>query len=143
MRTKCIYDGDLKTFAVILDTGEEVVECLTRFAKEQFLTASQVTAIGALSQVTLGYFDFNKKDYNRIPVREQVEVVSLVGDIALEGSTPKLHAHLVVGKSDGSTCGGHLLDAMVRPTLEVIINEAPSHLRRKFDADSGLALIRF
>jgi predicted DNA-binding protein with PD1-like motif len=92
--------------------------------------------------VTLGYFNWEKKDYKRIPLREQVEVVSLVGDIAEgEGGEPVIHAHVVLGRSDGSAMGGHLLEATVRPTLEVMLVESPKHLRRKHDSESGLALI--
>ena len=94
--------------------------------------------------MTLGYFDWEKKDYQpRSRVREQVEVLSLVGDVALdEGGKPKVHAHVVVGRSDGTTRGGHLLEGHVRPTLEVMLVESPAHLRRRHDPESGLALIR-
>ena len=78
----------------------------------------------------------------KIPVQEQVELLSLIGDIALDGGQPKLHAHVVVGKRDGTTRGGHLLEAHVWPTLEVIVTESPSQLTRTMDRESGLALIR-
>ncbi len=90
----------------------------------------------------LGYFDWQKKDYTRIPVAEQVEVLALVGDIALNDGEPQLHPHVVIGKADGSAHGGHLLEAHVRPTLEVIVTESPAHLQRRSDPESGLALIR-
>jgi len=116
---------------------------LLNFAKENRLGGSHFTAIGAFQEVTLGYFDWQRKDYNRIPVREQVEVVSLVGDVAEDDKGgPKVHAHVVVGRSDGLALAGHLLDGRVRPTLELILTESPVHLRRRHDAESGLALIR-
>ena len=68
-------------------------------------------------------------------------MLSLVGDVALEGNVPKVHAHVVVGKRDGTAHGGHLLEARVRPTLEVILVQPPGHLRRRFDPRSKLALI--
>lgn len=83
-----------------------------------------------------------KKDYLKIPVDEQVEVVSLIGDVALEKDQPKIHAHVVVGKRNAVTAGGHLLEGHVRPTLEIILTESPEHLRKEFDPASGLALIR-
>jgi predicted DNA-binding protein with PD1-like motif len=82
-----------------------------------------------------------RKDYQKISIHEQVEVLSLVGNIALKGSEPSLHAHVVLGKADGSAHGGHLLEAHVRPTLEVVIEEAPRELRRVFDSITGLALL--
>jgi uncharacterized protein len=142
MKGKLIAEGAQRTFAVVLDTGDEAVAYLTAFAKEHRLSASQFTALGAFRDCVLGYFDWEKKDYARIPIEEQVEVLALVGDIALNDGEPKLHPHVVVGKSDGTAHGGHLLEAHVRPTLEVIITESPVHLQRQSDRESGLALIR-
>ena len=141
MRAKLLHDGPQRTFALIFDRGDDVVAPLQRFAAEHGLGASRITAIGAFECATLGYFDWERKDYARIPVDEQVEVLSLVGDIALDGDTPKVHLHAVLGRRDGSTVGGHLLDARVRPTLEVLLTDAPAHLRKRCDPASGLALI--
>ena len=141
MHAKLINEVPERTFALIFDSGDEVVATLEQFAAEQHLDASRLTAIGAFSSVKLGYFDWERKDYLRIPVDEQVEVLSLVGDIALQDAKPKLHAHVVLGRRDGSTCGGHLLEARVRPTLEVLLTDSPAHLKRVRDPESGLALI--
>jgi predicted DNA-binding protein with PD1-like motif len=138
MRAKLIDEHGQRVFAVIFDTGEDPVAGLTRFAEEHNLSASSFTAIGAFSEATLGYFDWEKKDYERIPVGEQTEVLSLIGDIAGK----KVHAHVVLGKRSGAACGGHLLAARVRPTLEVILTESPGHLQRKHDPASGLSLIK-
>ncbi len=140
MKSKLLGGGE-KTFVIVFDTGDEVVAGLLDFAKEHKLAAS-LTAIGAFERVTLGFFESERKDYKKIPINEQVEVMSLVGNITLEESGgPKVHAHVVVGKSDGTAHGGHLLEAHVRPTLEVILVESPTRLRRKMNADVGLALI--
>lgn len=125
-----------------MDKGDEALECLTRFAREQQLSAARFTGLGAFSEVVLGFFDWETKDYIRIPVREQVEVASLIGDVALADEEPKVHAHAVVSRSDGSAWAGHLLEGRVRPTLEVMLTESPVQLRRRYDPDSGLALIR-
>ena len=140
MRAK-IGGGGERTWALVFATGDEVVSSLTEFARREQLGAARFTAIGAFREATLGYFDWSSKQYEKIPLREQVEVLSLVGDVALEGDAPKIHAHVVVGKRDGSAHGGHLLEARVRPTLEVMLIESPAHLRRRFDPESGLALI--
>ena len=142
MRAKLLHQAGERVFAVIFETGEDPVEGLTRFAEQQNLSASGFTAIGAFSEAILGYFDWQKKDYERIPVAEQVEVLALLGDIAVQGEKKKVHAHVVLGRRDGSACGGHLLAAKVRPTLEVILTESPSYLRRAHDPASGLPLIR-
>ncbi len=141
MRHKLISEAQEKTWAVVFESGEEVMSRLQRFCEEQNLSAARFSAIGAFSTATLGYFDWNSKEYEEIPVNEQVEVLSLLGDVAIYEGTPKLHAHVVLGKRDGSACGGHLLEAYVRPTLEVLIIESPAHLRRCLDPESGLPLI--
>ena len=144
MRAKVLNESGGRVFAVIFDIGEDPITGLTRFAEQQNLSASSFTAIGAFSEATLGYFDWEKKDYERIQVAEQTEVLALVGDIAVEAASgnKKVHAHVVLGKRDGAACGGHLLAAKVRPTLEVVLTESPSHLKRVHDPESGLALIR-
>jgi uncharacterized protein len=130
-----------KTFAVVFQTGDHVMAGRNRCASQEGLSASHFTAIGAFRDVTLGYFDCDKKEYRKIPVHEQVEVLSLVGDITINEGKPNVHAHVVLGRSDGSTCGGHLMEAQVRPTLEVILTESPVHLQRRFDKAAGLPLI--
>src|SRR5437868_15401293 len=115
---------------------------LRNFASKHRLSGSHFTAIGAFSDLIVGYFDWEQKDYKKIPLREQVEVLSLGGDIALDEGKPQVHAHVVVGKSDGTAHGGHLLKARVRPTCELILTESPSHLQKKLDPKSGIALIR-
>jgi predicted DNA-binding protein with PD1-like motif len=134
-------DGGQRTFVLVFDTGDEAMDGLSEFAREQRLSAAQLTGIGAFSEVVLGYFDWQAKEYERISLNEQVEVVSLLGDVALEGEEPAVHAHVVVAHSDGRASGGHLLGGRVRPTLEVVLTESPAHLRKRHDANSGLALI--
>lgn len=141
MKSKLISENP-KTFAVIFETGDEAMDGLQKFARSQKLSASHFNAIGAFQDVLLGFFNFEKLDYKRVPISEQVEVLSLVGDVALDNGEPKIHAHVVVGKSDGTAHGGHLLRAHVRPTLEVILIESPRHLHRALDPQTGLALIQ-
>ena len=109
MQAKLINETPERTFALVLDAGDEIVSCLERFGVEADLSASQLTAIGALHDVTLGYFDRDRKHYRPHRYAEQLEALSLVGDIAMDGEAPKVHAHIVRGRGDFSTVGGHLL----------------------------------
>jgi predicted DNA-binding protein with PD1-like motif len=143
MQSRLLHEtGGQRTFAVILQTGDEVIACLTDFITRERITAAQVSAIGALSDAELQYFDWETKTYRKIPVTEQVEVASLLGDVAEADGKPALHLHIVIGRRDGSAMAGHLGAAHVRPTLEVIVTESPAHLRKRHDPESGLALIR-
>jgi predicted DNA-binding protein with PD1-like motif len=144
MQTKLIHEAAGKrTFAIVLKTGDEIMASLQAFAGRENLTAAQITAIGAFSDVLLAYFDWERKDYSHIPVREQVEVASLIGDVALSpDGKPALHIHTVLGRRDGTALAGHLIEAHVRPTLEIILTESPAHLQKRKDPETGLALIR-
>ena len=144
MQYKLLNDGGgQRTFAVVLDSGEEVLKTLQSFVNEQHIAAAQFSAIGALSDVVLKYFDWETKKYLNISVVEQVEVASLIGDVATAPSgEPALHVHIVVGRRDGAAMAGHLGEAHVRPTLEVVLTESPAHLKKVLDRQTGLALIR-
>ena len=132
-----------KTYAVIFENGDELASGLNRFASQQKLAGSSFKAIGAFSSVKLAWFNWETKKYQpAVVLNEQVELLSLVGDIALNQGRPQVHAHVVVGKSDGTAHGGHLMEAYVRPTCEVILTENPQHLQKQVDPESGLALIR-
>jgi uncharacterized protein len=148
MKAKQIAGGATLTYVVVLDEGEEAFSALSDFAARRQLSAAQVTAVGAFERAAVGWFDRAAKNYRRIEIAQQCEVLSLVGDIALgsgsDGSgpgQPQPHLHTVLGLSDGTTRGGHLLEGRVWPTLEVIIREAPAELRKTHRPEAGLALI--
>jgi predicted DNA-binding protein with PD1-like motif len=144
MKTKLLHEADGKrTFAVVLQTDDEAMRCLKEFAQKERIGGAQVTAIGALRRAKLAYFDWETKAYQSIEVGEQVEVASLVGDIAIgPDGKASVHAHAVLGRRDGSALAGHLEEAHVRPTLEIIVTESPAHLCKAKDKESGLALIQ-
>jgi hypothetical protein len=140
--SKIAGDAGYETRVVILDSGEEAFVALTKFANDARLTAASLTAIGAFEKATVGWFDFQNKTYKKIEVEEQCEVLSAIGDVAIgDDGQASLHVHVVLGLSDGTTRGGHLLAGTVRPTLEVVLVDTPSHLRRKKKRDLGIALI--
>jgi uncharacterized protein len=141
MRTKQLNGDTPVTYAVVLDTGDEVAGELDRFVKQNEVEAASITAIGAFQDAILGYFDWPTKQYKKIIVDEQVEVLSLMGDVAVADEGPSLHLHVVLGRADGSVVGGHLLEAHVRPTLEIILVQPPSYLRKCREPATGLALI--
>jgi predicted DNA-binding protein with PD1-like motif len=142
MRSRRLGRSDARRFVLVFEPGEEVAAGLFAFARDHRIRAAGFTGIGALRDVVLGYWEWESKQYRRNPIREQVEVVSLVGNVALgpDGS-PKVHAHVVVAKADGSAYGGHLLEGHVRPTLEVVLEKSPAALQRWIDPETGLALL--
>lgn len=132
-----------KTFVIIFETGDELAAGLKKFATGENLSAASFKAVGGLSRVKLAWFNWETKKYDpSVVLDEQLELLSLIGDVALKDGKPAVHAHAVIGKRDGSAHGGHLLEAYVRPTCEVVLTESPAHLRKEFDSESGLALIK-
>jgi predicted DNA-binding protein with PD1-like motif len=142
MHVKQLQNGPERTFAVVLATGEEAVACLVEFAKARRIQAGRFTGLGAFSDAIPGFFDPCRKEYDRIPISEQVEIVSLLGNFSCEGSEPKVHPHVVVARRDGGAFGGHLLEGHVRPTLEVMVVEMPASLQRRFDPQAGIPLLQ-
>lgn len=141
MRVKQLSEGTERSYAIVLDPGEEVMDRLLAFARDFEVDAARLTALGAFSDAVLGFFDLDAKDYHRTRIDEQAEVLSLVGDIARKDGEPKLHVHAVLGRRDASAVGGHLLEAHVRPTLEIVAVVSPAHLRREIDEATGLPLL--
>lgn len=143
MKSKLIHTSDgQRTYAVVLSHGDEIMQCLGAFARQEKLSAASLKAIGALERAELAWLNWETKAYDPIPIHEQVEVASLTGDVALgPDGQPALHIHTVLGRRDGSAVAGHLKSGVVRPTLEVILTESPKHLCKRHDAESGLALI--
>jgi predicted DNA-binding protein with PD1-like motif len=130
MRSKRIVENP-KTFVVVLDTGDELLSSLKTLARIEHLSGSSFKAIGALSNVELGWFSWETKKYETaVKLQEEVELLSLIGDIALNDHEPRIDAHVVIGRQDGTAHGGHLLNAIVRPTCEIIVTESPQHLQR-------------
>jgi predicted DNA-binding protein with PD1-like motif len=141
MKSMVVEDAEVVTYVVVCDPDDEAVSALGQFARAERLEAAQITAVGAFRRATVGWFDRTAKQYRRIMVNEQCELLSLIGDFAEGEDGPTLHAHVVLGLSDGTTRGGHLLEAQVFPTLEAVVTETPAVLRRVMRPDIGIALI--
>jgi len=141
MKTKKLGTEGEQTYALVFEAGDDILPCILEFARHGRLTAARFSGIGGFSDAVLGYFDLASKQYKRIPVDEQVEVVSLTGDIAISDDQPAVHAHVVVARADGSVRAGHLLGGHVRPTLELLLMQSPSFLRRRMDQATGLPLL--
>ena len=142
MKWKLLDDKEgRRTFLLVFSTGDEIVAELGGFAKAQNVSSAYFTAIGGCMSVTLGFFDLEKKDYEKKVIDEQLEVMSLAGNIAVHADEPKIHSHIVIGRRDFTAHGGHLLAATVRPTLELFLTDLPGGIKRSLDAVTNLPLI--
>jgi predicted DNA-binding protein with PD1-like motif len=142
MKSTLLYeDGELRTYLLVMDQGDEAFSEITEFAKANDVNAASLTAIGACTSATLAYFDSEKGDYVNRRFIEQMEIASMIGDIAEDDGKPALHAHVVLGRRDYSAIAGHLQEIHVFPTMEVVLTETPAHLRKRLDKSTGLPLI--
>ena len=141
MRDVELRDGDRRVVVVVVNPGEDAVAAVNDVAARRGIRGASVTAVGGFHHADVGYFDRQTRDYVRINVPDQVEVLSLLGDVADNQGQAALHVHAVLGRRDGSTVGGHLLYGEVWPTLEVIITEVGADLVKRVDPETGLALL--
>jgi uncharacterized protein len=142
MQVQLLNPGEAtKQYAVIFYQGDEAFSGLQEFAEKYHVTSAHFTAIGALSGATLGWFDSQRKMYKKIPINGQHEVIGMSGDIALYQGRPVVHTHMVVGGPDGTTHAGHVLEAYVSPTLEVMVTVDPATMQKRFDPATDLTLI--
>jgi predicted DNA-binding protein with PD1-like motif len=142
MQVELLNPGEpTKQYAVIFYQGDEAFSGLLDFADKYHVTSAHFTAIGALNRATLGWFDPQRKMYKKIPINGQHEVIGMSGDIALYQGKPVVHTHMIVGSPDGTTRAGHVLDAIVSPTLEVMVTVDPVAMKKRFDPETDLTLI--
>jgi predicted DNA-binding protein with PD1-like motif len=130
----------VKTFALIFAKGDEIMSGLKSFAVREKLIGGHFSAIGALEHALFGWFDDTRKAFRDIPVNEQVELISLIGDLGLVNGAPAIHAHGAVAFPDGQVRGGHILEAVAWPTLELFFTAYPAPLVKERDAETDLYL---
>lgn len=129
------------TFVLVFAPNEAIIDGIMEFARAEDVRAARLTAIGGFSKAVLGYFSRDRLSYEHIPIDEQVELLSFIGDIATKDGAPLLHAHVVVGHRDGRTTGGHLIAATVWPTVELFADVYSDPIVKKQRAELGIATI--
>jgi predicted DNA-binding protein with PD1-like motif len=142
MKSKAFDPSRRREILLVLDGGDDVLPSLTAFARENGIAGASLQGIGAFSRATIAYWNKVTLVYEEIAVDEQVEVLSISGSLAMSGDQVKVHAHVTLGRRDGSTIGGHLLRATVYPTLEVFVIDGGARLVREKDSATGLMLLR-
>jgi uncharacterized protein len=134
-------DGPTKTYAIIFAPGDEILSGLQEFAAKYNVQSAHFTAIGDAKSVKFGWYDKSKKMFKVTALNSYAEITSLVGDIALINGKPSVHAHIALATEDGMVHGGHLLEAFIEPTLEVMMTVEPVPLNKKPDPQLGINVI--
>jgi len=141
LRQRLLRDAPQRTFILRLEKGDEVMEALASFAGSEGIRAAEISGIGAFESALIGFYNLEAKEYDRIPVDEETEVLSLLGNLSIADDEPRVHAHVSLGRGDGSAMGGHLFEGRCGATLELFVREEPGELRRAADPDVGLPLL--
>ena len=132
-----------KVHMIRLEKGEELLTSLVSYVKENNISAGFLTGIGALEKGTFGYFNIEKKKYLNTKFGE-VELLGCTGNIAVNKETkePIAHVHIILGKEDGKSIGGHLVEAIVSVTVEIYLVETLPTIYREKEEDTGLFLLQ-
>lgn len=141
MKYTSLGSGPVQTFALAFEAGDEAMQDIAAFARAENVAAARFFGVGGFSEATLGYFDRAEQRYEPIAIGEQVELLSILGNICLKDGAPLVHAHAVVGHRDGSVRGGHVLRALVWPTLELFVDVYPVQLVKVQQPSLGIATI--
>ncbi|HKC67277.1 MAG TPA: PPC domain-containing DNA-binding protein [Bacteroidia bacterium] len=142
VKTKLLsVNGTAKTYSLIFSPGDEILSGLEEFALRYNVKSAYFTAIGDASFAKFGWYDESKKMFKVTEIKQPVEIVSLVGDIALYNNEPAVHCHIALAAEDGVLQGGHLLEAFISPTLEVMITVEPTPLYKKLDPEFSALII--
>jgi predicted DNA-binding protein with PD1-like motif len=132
---------DNRRYILRIDKGEEVFSSLLEFADRQNVLAAAFQGIGACGEVEMGDFDLKTKTYNKHTIKENLEIISLIGNIAVLDNKPALHAHGSFGRPDLSVLGGHVFKVVVSVTCEIFLIKLDGDLQRNPDKDSNLNLL--
>jgi uncharacterized protein len=133
--------GPTKTYAIIFFPGDEILSGLQEFATKYNVQSARFTAIGDAKSVKFGWYDKSRKMFKVTSLNTYAEITSLIGDIALKDGKPVVHAHIALATEDGIVHGGHLLEAFIEPTLEVMMTVEPTPLNKKLDSQFGINVI--
>ena len=134
-------DGPTRTYAIIFAPGDEVLSGLQEFAVKYQVKSAHFTAIGDAKSAKFGWYDKSKKMFKVARIDAYAEITSLVGDIAMKNGKPVVHGHINLATEDGVVHGGHLLEAFIEPTLEVIMTVEPVELDKKLEPEFGINVI--
>jgi len=129
------------TFCLRIMKGEELVGTLTEFLKVNNITAGFISGVGAVDDVTIGYFNTKTGEYNKKDFRESFEILNLAGNVATVDENPFAHMHIILGREDFSCIGGHLFRAVVSVTCEICLNTLDVIFSREHDPETGLKLL--
>ena len=130
-------------YVVRLDKGEEIVQTVTKFCREEGISLGQISGIGAIEKMEIGYFQVSTKEYHTKTLEGDMEILGLSGNISTMKGDTYIHFHIVISDENLNSFGGHLNSAVISATGEIIIDVIEGSIDREFNEEIGLNLIKF
>lgn len=130
-------------YVVRIDRGEEVIEQLTKFCRQENIPSAGVYGIGAADRVVIGLYSVANRKYRKTELTGEMEITSLVGNISQKDQEPYLHLHINVCNQEMKILGGHLNECRISATCELIVTPGEGGIGREFDPQTGLNLYQF
>lgn len=128
-------------WVIVLKKGEKLIEKLKEFLEKENIKSGYLSGIGAVSSVELAHYNLQEKRYTTKKFDEPLEIVSLLGNVAMKEEEKIIHCHIAVGTNKMNLYGGHLIEASVAATCEIVFNEFEVPVNKKKDPNTGLNLI--
>ena len=129
-------------YYVRLDKGDEIISSLVSVCEREQIKCAQISGIGGCEKAVVGVFDLDKKEYDREEVTALLELISLDGNVTYHEEKPYIHAHACfayrTGDGSHATLSGHLLEAVIGLTGEIILTPADGNITRRFIPELGI-----
>ena len=126
-----------------IDKGEEILEQLKEIALQEHIKLASVSALGAINDFTVGVFKTAEKKYDANEFQGYYEITSLTGTITTKDGEFYAHLHMSAGDTEGRVLGGHLNEAVISATCELVLEIMDGTVERRLDPETGLNLMEF
>ncbi len=130
------------TWIIRLEKGDEVIESLCRFCRDNKVTFGMVSGIGATDNAVIGIYDTSGRVYKSTMIEGDHEITNLTGNISQMDNDVYLHIHATLSDSENFTIGGHLTSAVISGACEIFVTALDAHITRVFDDKTGLNILK-
>lgn len=131
-----------QTFVLRLEMGDDILAVLRRFAEAKRIRAGAFEGIGSLSKAKLGHYDFKEKRYTFQVFEDDLEIITLAGNISTVDTAAVPHVHVTLGRRDFTVIGGHLDEGSSANMVEIVLQKLPGRLVKAKDEGVGLNLLQ-
>lgn len=130
-------------YVIRLEKGEEIVTKVKELCEKEDVKLASLSGIGAVNKVTAGLFRTKEKKYVSKTYEEDMEIVSLGGNVSCMNGETYLHFHISVANEAGEVRGGHLTEAFISATGELVLTRIEGTVDREYSDEIGLNLLKF